>query len=330
MGFTLLSFLFFSGSCVFSLIITAFTIRIAHKIGFVDKPNKIVENHLTPVAYGGGAAIALTLIIAFIILNFIGFRTNYLLISIVPVILLGAADDIYRLKPSLKFILQCISVLPFLFFYDASLLIKIAAGFFMVASMNAWNLIDIMDGLTGTISVFAFAGITIVIILFIPSELSLLLVSVIIIASVLGFLAWNRSPARIFLGDTGSLLLGMLFPIFILELFRIDPGKFYLAFLPGSIPFFEILFLLVVRTKKGIPFYKGSPDHFALRMLHNGFKVKKIIRYIIIYSALQLVILILLSMLNGSFSITIFLLLLIIIFITAFRYFDSLPAREIK
>ncbi len=89
----------------------------------------------------------------------------------------------------------------------------------------------------------------------------------------IGFLFFNRPPATIFLGDAGSHLLGFLLAAVGILHFRNAPAwtSFVAACLVVAVPLFEFAFLFVIRVRKGIPWWRGSPDHFALRLQARGF-----------------------------------------------------------
>jgi UDP-GlcNAc:undecaprenyl-phosphate GlcNAc-1-phosphate transferase len=325
----LLLTIFFVASCSLSFLLTAVTIKIANKIGFVNKPNKIVINHKKSVAYGGGIAIAIALSFAIIVAHLSGFGGLSFVLGIYPVIILGIIDDTYGLPPSYKFYLQCLSIIPFLFFYDVNFTIKVFAGLFIIYSMNSWNLIDVMDGLTGWVSVFAFSGIAITTFLVLPGSISITLVSLALVGVVMGFLFWNKYPAKIFLGDTGSLLLGTLFSMLVLEIYRVAPKIIVVVLILGSVPYFELIFLIIERTKKKIPFFRGSPDHFALRMLQKGFTVKQIITKVKIYLFAQVLVAMLLLNLNFYFCFISTITIISLTSILAFNYFHSLPVSKV-
>lgn len=314
-----------------SLFVTYLTYKISSAIGFVNNPNRIVENHKKPVAYGGGLAIALTLIVFLIYLEYSDLNKFIIIISVVLVTILGLTDDKISLRPLIKLILQAACILPFLIVSDMSFPLKTAAGIFILTSMNAWNLIDIMDGLAGTVSLFAFAGVSVYALGFSSFSADAGVISLIISSGVLGFLFWNFKPARIFLGDAGSLLLGMLFAVLVIEVIKNETiTAAWPVVIPGAVPFFELLFLIVVRHKKGIPFYRGSPDHFALRMLHNGFEVRSIIFYVAVFSSLLLLFMVILFSIELYTGIAAGMFFLAFVYTSGYIYFNSLPAREAK
>lgn len=304
--------------------------KISLKIGFVNHPNPIVETHKIPIAFGGGMAIGISIII-FIIIQSINISAAItFLIILLPVIAVGILDDIIHFQPLVKLLLQIFSSLPFVLFYiNVPIYSAIIALFLILVAQNSWNLIDIMDGLLAGISSVVFISASIILNqitdLIFYSHLSLF-----IGMSVLGFRLLNKYPAKIFLGETGSLLLGSLFAFIVICSFFQDMLTAGYLVLLGSIPLFELIFLVIVRTKKGIPFYKGSPDHFALRLLEKGYSVKKINR-IVLFICLCFSLLIVISrlFLPSTYLFACLSIALICAFI-AYNYLKSLPVREIK
>jgi UDP-GlcNAc:undecaprenyl-phosphate GlcNAc-1-phosphate transferase len=95
----------------------------------------------------------------------------------------------------------------------------------------------------------------------------------------LGFLRYNFTPASIYMGDTGSMFLGFMIGAFAINGSYTE--KDVLGFLAPvvilGIPIFDTLQVIVARLRKGIPFYQGSPDHYALRLRAAGLSLKKVI-----------------------------------------------------
>jgi len=311
-------------------LLTASIKSLASRINFVNYPNPIVESHKLKIPYGGGIAISLTLII-FLLLPSTQFQQALNIIVLILVIsLIGLLDDLLSFSPLYKFILQMVSVIPFLIYLEVtSVILLILFSFILLSSQNAWNMIDVMDGLTAGVSFIVFITIGILLLRFEEliffSTLAFALAS-----SVLGFRMLNKNPAKIFLGETGSLLIGSIYGLILIETYLMSHTIALLILIAGIVPFFEIAFLIIVRIKKGIPFYKGSPDHFSLRMLNNGFLIKTINRLTIIYCAINSSIIIIVSFLFEDFlSLVICMLFSLISIVTAFYYFQSLPAKII-
>jgi len=312
-----------------SFLFTKITIRIANRIGFVDNPNPIVENHKIPVAFGGGIAIGLTIIIFLIFLSFNYPQAFKFTLIILPVIVIGLMDDIFKFTPFVKLGLEAISVLPYIIFYinapEAYLAIFLL---FILITQNSWNMVDIMDGLVSGISFIIFLSVGIILLPFTELEFYSIL-SFAIALSSLGFRFLNKTPAKIFLGETGSLLLGTLFSFIIINVYQVDKITAYFLALLGSILFFDLFFLVIVRSRKGISIYKKSPDHFALRMLHNGYSVQTINRKVILVCAINSLIIIVSSIFLASFFVLLICLSLILLSASfAYVYFQSLSVKE--
>ena len=303
---------------------------LSNKINFVNYPNPIVESHKSSTPYGGGIAISLTLIV-FLLLPSAQFQQAlHIIVLVLVVSLIGLLDDLLSFSPLNKFILQMVSVVLILIYLEVtSVIFLILFSFILLSSQNSWNMIDVMDGLTAGVSFIVFITIGILLLrfeeLFFFSSLAFVLAS-----SILGFRMLNKNPAKIFLGETGSLLIGSLYGIILVETYLVSQTLALLILIAAIVPFFEIAFLIIVRIKKGVPFYKGSPDHFSLRMLNNGFSIKTINRLTMIYCAINSFIIILASFLFEDFLVLVICMLFSIIsIITAFFYFQSLPAKII-
>jgi UDP-GlcNAc:undecaprenyl-phosphate GlcNAc-1-phosphate transferase len=131
---------------------------------------------------------------------------------------------------------------------------------------NAFNIIDIMDGLAPGVAVIAAVAIGVANVM--AGRESIALLSFVLAGAVLGFLRHNFHPARIYLGDAGSLFIG-----FMLAALSMNAGytRFNLVAVISpalilGVPLFDLAFVIYVRWRRGIPVTKGSPDHFALRL----------------------------------------------------------------
>lgn len=309
-----------------SYLLTKLTIKLANKIDFISYPQSINISHKKPVAYGGGISVGVTIFIFLAIQSFSFPDAFKFIIILLPVLLTGLFDDIFHFTPLIKIALELVSIIPFLVIYiQYSYYIPFVA-MFLLLSQNAWNLIDVMDGLTAGVSVIIFISAGIIILIHTQLELYAAL-SFSTALTVYGFRFWNKYPAKIFLGDTGSLLLGSLYAFIIVGVFLENETTGLFLALLGVIPFFELIFLIIIRTKNKIPFYKKTTDHFALRMLNNGLDVKQInLRVIILCIAHSTMVI--LSYYLGDTTIYFLICLGITLLgtIMAYKYFQSLPA----
>ncbi|MBN1595809.1 undecaprenyl/decaprenyl-phosphate alpha-N-acetylglucosaminyl 1-phosphate transferase, partial [candidate division FCPU426 bacterium] len=147
--------------------------------------------------------------------------------------------------------------------------------FWVVGVTNAMNLIDIMDGLAAGVSLIAAAVFFIIAMqngryndMYIVAALG---------GAVLGFLPYNFPRARIYLGDTGALLLGfVLSSVAMGESYsRMNPLAVLAPILILGVPIFDTLFIMFLRHRRGVSMFRGSPDHLALRLVKLGVDKKR-------------------------------------------------------
>lgn len=274
------------GAFSMSILLVRVGIAVAHRVRFLDHPNPIVASHQQPVALGGGVALVATILVVCLPLVSMGWLPVRVPLGISLAFLLGLVDDIYSLRPLPKLAIQSLIALVYLWLAPIPLWSLPLWAVFMLASQNSWNLIDIMDGLLANVAAACLLAVACMLLIVSPTDLGLAMVAAAGSAAAAGFLVWNKPPARVYLGDAGSLSLGMLFGIVVVEAMPLDPGLFGPMLVAGLVPWFEMIFLVVERTKKGIPFYVGSPDHFALRLLHKGYSVRFIVRRVLAASTI--------------------------------------------
>ena len=196
-----------------------------------------------------------------------------LLLASSIVVMLGLIDDIGRLSPRIKLLVQMIAV--FLMIKSGIRirvallppLVNVALTFlWMILMTNGFNLIDVMDGLAAGVAAVSAAALSLVF-LRQGNQMGVIL-CLSLVGALLGFLRFNLPPARIYLGDTGSLFLGFL-------LGGLAVGGDYtirnrLGWLTAAsifaVPLFEIAFLSYVRLRRGESVLAGSRDHFSLRL----------------------------------------------------------------
>ncbi|MBL7130166.1 MAG: undecaprenyl/decaprenyl-phosphate alpha-N-acetylglucosaminyl 1-phosphate transferase [Candidatus Omnitrophica bacterium] len=206
-------------------------------------------------------------------------------IGSIIIILLGLVDDFVELSPVAKFFGQTLSVAALIIF---GIVTRIAAigflgnilvtFFWMLAIINALNLLDIMDGLCCGITVIA-AGAFLTVSFLSQSILSAVFCSCLIGAS-LGFLKYNLPPAKIYLGDTGSMFCGFILAAVAITI-DYAPLKREIALatpiLILGLPIFDTLFVILMRFLHGRPVIRKSRDHFALRLLASGLNKQKVL-----------------------------------------------------
>ncbi len=244
----------------------------ALRFGIVDQPDGKLKKHRDPVPYLGGLAIYLAFLLALVTLPFDQEVLAMLLAGSI-VVLLGLLDDLGQLGPWTKLFGQLVAVLVLvksglyiqLTFLPAWMAIPVSV-LWLLASCNAFNLIDIMDGLSaGTAAVAALALMAV-------ADANGNVASATLVASLagacLGFLPSNFEPARIYMGDAGALFLGLTLGAVAMDN-AYTRHNLLAAVAPAlilGVPLFDMLFVMYVRYRRGMPVMLGSPDHVALRL----------------------------------------------------------------
>jgi len=247
--------------------------QAALRFGIVDRPDGRLKQHREPVPYLGGLAIYLAFLLALSATFDFGEEILGLLLAGSIVVLLGLVDDLGQLGPWTKLGGELVAILVLI---KSGIYIKLAflppelaiplTIVWLLAVTNAFNLIDIMDGLSaGTAAVAAVA-------LFAVAEWNgrtmAATVLVALAGSCLGFLRYNLHPARIYMGDAGSLFVGlMLGSLAMINAYteRNQVAALAPALILG-VPLFDMLFVMYIRWRRGLPVMLGSPDHVALRL----------------------------------------------------------------
>ena len=273
---------------IVALFISLYGVPIARqaalKYGIVDAPDGRLKHQQEPVPYFGGLAIYL----AFLMSLAFTFEFRHDVLGIVLggtiVVMLGLIDDFGVLTPWTKLAGQLLAVFVLI---KSGIRIEIAAlpdwldlvltVFWMVGLINAFNLLDIMDGLSagvGTVSASCLLAVALL-----QGDRTIAFMLAALIGSLLGFLWYNWHPARIYMGDTGAMFIGLLLgAMTMIEQYPSDHPLSLLTpvFIVG-IPIFDTLFVMYIRYRRGLPIFWGSPDHIAIRLRHWGMSVQQIV-----------------------------------------------------
>jgi UDP-GlcNAc:undecaprenyl-phosphate GlcNAc-1-phosphate transferase len=245
----------------------------AIRFGIVDQPDGRLKTHREPVPYLGGLAIYLSFLVALAVTFRFSEEVLGILLAGSIVVILGLVDDLGQLGPWTKLGGQLVAVGVLLksgIYIKLTILpVPVAIGIsviWLLAVTNAFNLIDIMDGLSaGTACIAA-------IILLIVADLDGGVTAATLLASLagacLGFLKYNFQPAKIYMGDTGSMFLGLSLAAVAMDNAYTQEhivGALAPALILG-VPLFDMLFVMYIRRLRGMPVMLGSPDHVALRL----------------------------------------------------------------
>ena len=263
----------------------------AEKMGAVDVPRDDRRMNKKPVPRAGGLAIFAGFIVGALVIGHITGELLALYLGALVVVILGVADDIHSLKPMQKMIGQIVAALiPTLcgirierFSNPFSASGSLDLGVFsipitiiwIVGIINAVNFIDGLDGLAVGISTIAsFTMFTIAILV---SDASIAVITAALAGACLGFLPYNANPAKIFMGDTGSMFLGYILATLSIEgLFKLYAVvSFMVPFIILGLPIFDTGFAIIRRLLKGQSPLQADRGHVHHRLIDMGFDQKQ-------------------------------------------------------
>lgn len=263
----------FVASLLLSLYLTPIFRDAANRIGILDRPDGRLKTQRTPVPYLGGLAVfGAVLIPVAIFLEFSDTLTGLLLASTL-IVLLGLIDDIGRLSPRIKLLVQVIAIFLML---KSGIRIRIAVipplacvgltFLWMLLLTNGFNLIDVMDGLAAGVGCVSAAALSVI--FFLQGNRMGVVLCLALAGALAGFLRFNRPPAQIYLGDAGSLFLGFLLGGLALgaDYTLRNPVGWLSGIAIFAVPLFEIVFISYLRMRRGASIFVGSRDHFSLRL----------------------------------------------------------------
>ncbi len=298
-GYLLLSF-------ALSAVFTPVVIIFAKKTGLVDKPRQD-RWHERPTALYGGVAIFLAFVIPFLAANQIQINENLLLLSGAGLFfLIGLLDDFLEFSPQSKFLAQLVcAVLLVGFGLKVNLsgypVLSICLSvFWLIGMANAINILDNMDGLSAGISMVASLSLAAYGLMFGMSTVAV--PAVILAGACLGFLVYNFNPAKIFMGDCGSLFLGFVLGALAIisthikhstlaagsESFAGLSNILLMLAVPVSmliIPIFDTAFVSLSRLRVGRSIAQGGRDHTSHRLVLLGLSEKRTVLTLMIVAA---------------------------------------------
>jgi UDP-GlcNAc:undecaprenyl-phosphate GlcNAc-1-phosphate transferase len=332
---------------IFSLAATWICKKIALKLGIVDKPDTTVKTHKKPVAYLGGIGILVGLVVGVLagIQIIQGQAEEQTAMRWLLGILAGAAiacfvglvDDILNIRPWQKMLGQVIAAIvllwvgikPSLHFitsylgYAMSEQMEWMLGipiviFFVLGATNSLNLLDGLDGLCGGVTAIIAMGL-----LFLAVHLSTwkfsdagdpvrIIICLGLTGGVLGFLPFNRHPAKIFMGDAGSLLLGFLSATLMI-LFAEDIPRWWMASIViFGLPILDTATALVRRLINKRPLFVSDRGHVYDQLMDRGYSLKKTVFICYLLASLYALIGVAMSQIRTRYAVFIYLLVVII------------------
>jgi UDP-GlcNAc:undecaprenyl-phosphate GlcNAc-1-phosphate transferase len=267
------------GVCV---ALTPIVIRLATRLGYVSKP-KADRWNARPTPLMGGIALYCGVTASVLCFAQLGQETVGVLIGGTLVFLLGIVDDILQIKPSTKFLGEVLAACVVIY---AGLKFDLIPNPFMnlfltllwiIGITNASNLLDNMDGLSAGVA--AISSLTTFVFSLIQGLPEISVLSLAVLGATLGFLLFNFNPARVFMGDCGSLFLGFtLACTTILGSWEQASNLFGILAIPVlalGVPIFDTLLVTASRVLSGRAISVGGRDHTSHRLVALGMSERK-------------------------------------------------------
>ena len=318
-------------------------IHVALKYRLFDEADGHRKEHRAPISRLGGVAIfcsfTITILLFATTVNY--QKANFLITSCIILFGLGLKDDLYGVNPGTKFFLQMVvalilvilggfrlsSLYGVFFIWEVNALWGDLFSIVLIIFINnAFNLIDGMDGLAGTLGVIATLSFGIF--FAISQELPYAFIAFAMAGAIAGFLRFNYSPAKIFMGDTGALLIGLVCIILAIKFIElnkvgIENPTFFsapaIAVAVILIPVFDSLRVFFIRLLHRKSPFTGDRNHIHHRLQQLGWSNRKILIVLGLFNLLMIAFAVALQHL-GNFVLISLLLSMCIVLNTGLSY----------
>ena len=288
---------------VISFISTPLARAFARKVGAVDVPKDARRVHDHPIPRLGGLAIFIGFIMGVVLFAEMDMQLRGILLGSVIIVTVGAVDDVTPLPAMLKLVVQIVAALVAVYFgvriemlsnplfWSDVEYIKFGVWsvpitvIWIVGITNSVNLIDGLDGLA--VGVSAIASLTMLVISLVLGQWNIAIILAALVGACLGFMPYNLNPARIFMGDTGALLLGYVLATVsvtgLLKFYAII--SFAVPLLALGLPIFDTVFAIIRRLLKGQNPMLPDRGHFHHRLIDMGLSQKQAVAILYAISA---------------------------------------------
>ena len=278
---------------VVSFATTPLVKRMAYKVGAIDVPKDDRRMHKMPIPRLGGLAIFIAFLFSVLLFSDIDRQFRGILLGVIMIVILGVMDDIITLKALPKFLVQIAAagvavyhgnVIQFVSnpnVFSAYAYVNLGwisvplTIIWIVAITNAVNFIDGLDGLA--VGVSAISTGSLLVIALIVQEWGIGIALAALLGACLGFIPYNKNPAKIFMGDTGATFLGFVLACLSVQgLFKFYAIiSFAVPFLVLGVPIFDICFAFLRRILKGQNPMTADRGHVHHRLIDMGFDQKQ-------------------------------------------------------
>lgn len=272
--------LIFTTALISSMIFTFFLSRLSLRY-------KILKTNNIPLIGGLGVGLALIFSLS---LGFFNFDLSLVKVSVIAgasllMLFFGVIDDLRELSVAQKLIVQSFCAILLILFGIRTNIVylgfwgnAVITFFWILAITNAFNLLDIMDGLAAGIALIVSSAFFLI--GFLSGDLNVQILSLILSAVSAGFLIFNLPPAKAYLGNSGSHFLGMLIASVALITHYASMDNAFALLSPIMIlglPIIDTILLIIFRIIKRRPPFRKSRDHLALKIGTLGFSPAKTI-----------------------------------------------------
>ncbi len=262
--------------------------RIAIRQEIFDAPTAAHKTHKEPVPYLGGVAIIIgvlrvsygaTIAKRFTMHNF-WLETSVLGPALVLGII-GLIDDLRNLRPAPRFVFQTVAGVftawlliatnPVVTSIESKAIYSVIAVVWTVGICNSINFFDNLDG--GAAGTVAVSSAMLFVIAFRGGQFLVASLAAVTAGATIGFLLWNKSPARIYMGDAGALFLGILIASLTLRLHPSAQPRWthlFVAALLLAVPILDTSVAVTSRLRRGVSPFQGGHDHLSHRLIRGG------------------------------------------------------------
>lgn len=275
-----------------TFVLTPVVKNFAIRIGAVDKPDaRKVHHGLIPRL--GGLAIYVGFMVS--VIATIGFTYEMvgIMVGATFLIAVGIADDVYSLPPKVKLLGQIIAAaIPVVIFniniewidvprlgiiYLPEIISLPLTIFWIIGFVNTVNLIDGLDGLAAGIA--TIASIAIALLAFQMGQWVAAAAMIAMTGACLAFLQYNFNPAKIFMGDTGSMFLGYIISAVSVmgSMKTVATAVLIVPLLALTVPITDTLLAIVRRKSSGVPIFSPDKNHLHHRLLAKGLNQKQVV-----------------------------------------------------
>jgi UDP-GlcNAc:undecaprenyl-phosphate/decaprenyl-phosphate GlcNAc-1-phosphate transferase len=260
-------------SFLLALYLTPIMRQAAIRFQIVDRPDGHLKHQKEAIPYLGGLAVYLAFLVTVALTFSFDQEVLGILLGGTLVLILGLIDDLGFLSPYVKLTGQLLAAFVLV---KSGIRVEIAflpnwlnlpiSVMWIIGITNAFNIIDIMDGLAAGVACICCFVLFLVAVMNDHTMIALMAIS--LAGALAAFLRFNFAPARIYLGDMGSLFLGcMLASLSMIGQYSMhNLVGFMVPVVILGVPIFDTIFVSYIRWRRRMPIFFGSPDHFALRL----------------------------------------------------------------